>query len=157
MTTVRTNLGNAVESARRERFEPSGNVTATNVQTAIQQVDTEAAGKVTQVGTIRQPASAATVAILITDIEVGLNTSSTAVSATLPSAATWAAANPNGLELTLIDINGNAAANPITPTLNGTDTFSYGSVTPVVNSNFGLLKLRPAGSPVSGWYVRGLN
>lgn len=156
MVQVMTNLTTR-ESARRERFEPAGNVTATNVQTAIQQIDAEAAGKVTQVGTIRLPASAATVAILTTDIEVGISTTSTAVSATLPSASAWAASNPNGLPLVLVDINGNAAANNITPALNGVDTFSYGGVVPIINSNFGRLELRPSGVPVSGWYVRGVN
>lgn len=144
------------ESARRERFEPTGNVTATNVQTAIQQVDTEAAGKVAQVGTIRKPASGATIAILTTDIEVGIDTRSTAVSATLPSAVAWAAANPNGLDLTLVDYFGNASANNITPTLFAGDAFAYGSVTPVVNANFGDLKLRPDPA-LPGWYVRGIN
>jgi hypothetical protein len=152
MVVVRTTLGLS-ESARRWRYEPTGNVTATNVQTAIQQVDTEAAGKVAQVGTIRTPASSATIAILTTDIEVGIDTTSTAVSATLPSAAAWAAANPNGLDLSLVDIKGNAGTNNITPTLNGSDVFSYGGVTPVINGNFGVLRLRPTST---GWYVRGL-
>jgi hypothetical protein len=152
MTVVRTTLGLS-ESARRWRFEPTGNVSATNVQKAIEQVDTEAASKLSQVATIRLPASAATVAILTTDIEVGLDTTSTAVSATLPSAAAWAAANPNGLDLSLVDIKGNAGINNITPTLNGSDVFSYGGVTPVINGNFGVLRLRPTST---GWYVRGL-
>lgn len=153
MTIVRTQLA-TVESARRERVEPTGGITATNVQKALEALDT---GKVTQVGNARLPASAATVAILSTDIEVGIDTRTTAVSATLPSAAAWAAANPNGLELTLVDIFGNASVNSITPALNGADTFFYGAVTPIITSNFGLLKLRPAGSPVTGWYVRGIN
>lgn len=106
---------------------------------------------------IRQPAAAATIAILSSDIEVGIDTTSSAVSATLPAAAAWLSANPNGLELTLVDIKGNAAAHNITPTLNGADTFSYGGVTPAITANFGLLKLRPVGSPATGWYVRGLN
>lgn len=41
MVQVTTNLTTR-ESARRERFEPSANVTATNVQTAIQQVAAQA-------------------------------------------------------------------------------------------------------------------
>lgn len=152
MVQVMTNLTTR-ESARRERFEPTGNVTATNVQTAIQQVD---AGKVAQVGTIRKPVSAATVAILTTDIEIGLDTRTTAISATLPSAIAWAAANPNGLDLTLVDYFGNAGTNNITPTLFAGDSFVYGSVTPIVNSNFGDLKLRPDPA-LPGWYVRGIN
>lgn len=155
MVQVMTNLTTR-ESARRERFEPTGNVTATNVQTAIQQVDTEAAGKVAQVGTIRKPTSAATVAILSTDIEVGLDTRTTAVSATLPSAIAWAASNPNGLDLSLVDYFGNAAANNITPTLFAGDTFAYGTVTPAISANFGILKLRPDPA-LPGWYVAGIN
>jgi hypothetical protein len=155
MVQVMTNLTTR-ESARHERFEPTGNVTATNVQTAIQQVDVEAAGKVTQVGTIRKPASAATIAILATDIEVGLDTRTTAASAALPSAAVWSAANPNGLELVLNDYFGNALTNNITPSLFAGDAFAYGAVTPVVNANFGLLRLRPDPS-LPGWVIRGVN
>jgi hypothetical protein len=155
MVQVMTNLTTR-ESARRERFEPAGNVTSTNVQTAIQQVDTEASGKVAQVGTIRKPPSAATVAVLTSDIEVGLDTRTTAVSATLPSAIAWSGANPNGLELVLNDYFGNAATNNITPSLFAGDTFAYGSVTPVISANFGLLRLRPDPS-LPGWVVRGVN
>ena len=151
MVLVRTNLTTR-ESARLERFEPTGNVTATNVQTAIQQVDAEAAGKVTQVGTVRKPASAATIAILSTDIEVGIDTRSTAVGANLPSIASWAAANPNGLELTLYDYYGNALANNVTPAANGGDTINWGGITPKIVSNFGLLKFRPDTS-VNAWMV----
>lgn len=155
MVLVRTNLTTR-ESARSERFEPAGNVSATNVQTAIQQVDTEAAGKVPKVGTIRKPASGAAIAILSTDIEVGIDTRTTAVSAVLPSAAAWATANPNGLELALTDYFGNAAANNITPSLFAGDSFAYGAVTPVVTANFGMLRLRPDPS-LPGWIVRGVN
>lgn len=155
MVQVSTNL-TTKESARRERFEPSGNVTATSVQTAIQQVDTEAAGKVAKVGVVRKPASAATIAILTSDIEVGIDTRTTAVSATLPSAVSWSTANPNGLELVLNDYFGNAAANNITPSVFAGDAFVYGGLTPVINANFGLLRLRPDPS-LPGWIVRGIN
>ncbi|MDE2471633.1 MAG: hypothetical protein KGL35_23635, partial [Bradyrhizobium sp.] len=106
--------------------------------------------------TIRKPARAATVAILSSDVEVGIDTRSTAVSANLPSAAAWAAANPFGLPLTLVDYYGNAAANNITPSLFAGDSFVWGGVTPVVNANFGLLALRPDAS-LPGWIVRGVN
>lgn len=155
MVQVMTNL-TTKESARRERFEPAGSVTATNVQTAIQQVDTEAAGKVAKVGTVRKPASAAAVAILTSDIEVGIDTRTTAVSAALPSAVAWAAANPNGLELVLNDYFGNANSNAITPSLFAGDAFAYGSVTPIITAGFGLLRLRPDPA-LPGWIVRGVN
>lgn len=159
MAVVFTNLTTR-ESARKERFEPTtsvgGTISATDVQHAIQQVDAEAASKVAQVGTIRKPASAPTVVILTSDIEVGLDTRSTAVSATLPSAGAWAAANPNGLELTLGDYYGNALTNNITPTLFAGDAFQYGGVTPKIVSNFGLLKLRPDPA-LPGWVIRGIN
>lgn len=157
MVQVRTNLVTN-ESARRQRFEPTGNVTSTNVQGAIQQVDTEAAGKVTKVGTVRKPASAATIAIQTSDIEVGIDTRSTAVSATLPSAVTWATANPNGLELAIYDYFNNASANNITPSLFAGDSFAGGwaSITPLINSNSGVLKLRPDPA-LPGWIVTLLN
>lgn len=155
MTTIATSV-RPMGNARRDRFEPSGNVTATNVQTAIQQVDTEAAGKVLQVGTARLPVAASTVNILASDIEVGIDATSSAVSTPLPSAATWAAANPNGLELTIFDYKGQAATHNITPTLNGTDVFVQGIV-PAIKAAYGEIKLRPVGSPVNSWYVRGIN
>src|ERR1700733_9760551 len=142
MVQVTTSL-TTKESARRHRFEPTGNVSATSVQTAIQQVDTEAAGKVAQVGVVRKPASGATIAIQTSDIEVGIDTRTTAVSATLPSAVSWATNNPNGLELVINDYYGNAATNNVTPSLFGGDSFAYGGITPVINANFGLLRLRP--------------
>lgn len=154
MSEIHTDLGITRESARRIRVEMTGNIVHSNIQTELQALDT---GKANTVGIARAPAAAATIPILTTDIEVEIDTTATAVSATLPSAIAWSAANPNGLELTLIDINGHASTHNITPTLSGSDTFAYGGITPTITSDFGLLKLRPTGSPVSGWYVRGLN
>jgi hypothetical protein len=155
VTTIRTQLGNTIESARRERFEPTGNVSATNVQDAIQQVDAEAAGKVQQVGTIRLAGDAAAVNILPTDIEVGIDTRTQAVNANLPSVAAWSADNPNGLDLVLVDFYGNAAAHNITPVLSAGDAFQYGGVTPLIVTNFGSLRLRPSPG-LNAWYVRGI-
>lgn len=157
MTQIATDLRNTEEAARRLRFEVTGNVTATDVQEAIEQVDAGISGKVGKVGTIRLPASAANVAILATDVEVGIDTRTTAVTAQLPNSAAWLAANPgNGLELTLVDINGNASVNNITPALDPADAFAYGGVTPVIFANYGSLRLRPMTAP-PGWYVRGVN
>lgn len=152
MVQVTTNLTTR-ESARRTRFEPAGNVSATSVQTAIQQVDAEAAGKQAQVGTARLPAAAANVPILTSDIEVGIDATATAVTCPLPSAVAWAAANPNGLELTIFDVKGQAFAHNITPSLNGADIFVQ-AVVPVIKVTFGLIKLRPIGA---SWYVRAIN
>lgn len=101
---------------------------------------------------IREPAQAATIAILATDIEVGISTAGSAVNATLPSAAAWAAATQDGLDLCISDRSGNAAANNITLTLSGSDTFR-GGVAPSVKTNFGLVRLRPVNA-LNGWYVR---
>lgn len=156
MTQIRTDLRNTRESATKIRSQSFNAITATNVQDALTGLDAEISGKVPVVGTARFPASAASVAILSTDVEVGIDTTAAAVATPLPSAASWAAANPNGLELTIFDHTGSGAAHNITPSLNGADTWVQG-VAPVVASNFGLLKLRPMGSPVNSWYVRAIN
>jgi hypothetical protein len=158
MTTIRTDLGDTRESARRLRVEPTGGITQTNVQKSLEQLD---AGKTTKVGTARAPAGGTPIAILTTDTEVEIDTTAAAVSVTLPSAAAWSLANPNGLDLTIIDINGHASTHNITPTLNGSDTFAYGGVTPVITTDFGILKLRPAcatgTTTIIGWYIKGVN
>lgn len=153
MTTIATSLRQTRDSAKLIRSATFGAVTATNVQDALTGLD---AGKVSAVGTARFPASAASVAILSTDVEVGIDTTAAAVATPLPSAAAWAAANPNGLELTIFDHTGSGGAHNITPSLNGADTWVQGAA-PVIASNFGLLKLRPMGSPVNSWYVRAIN
>jgi hypothetical protein len=112
--------------------------------------------------TIRLPPFSATVAILTSDIEVGINTSTSAVTVNLPSAALWAAAFPGGqtgLDLFMCDHTGNAAAHPITFALNGADTFMQGPLIPLA-VNFGSLRLRPnrittSTTPITGWIVKG--
>ena len=107
------------------------------------------------VGTARLPAAAASVAILSTDIEVGINTGSAATVCPLPSVAAWAAANPNGLELTIFDLTGSAATNNVTFTLNGTDVFTQG-VSPAILNSYGEVKLRPIlTGGINQWFVRG--
>lgn len=110
---------------------------------------------------IRKPASAATVAILASDIDVGIDTRSTAVTINLPSAAAWRTLNPFALELVIDDYYGNAFTNNITPALNGADAFAgaYAASPPVISANSGLLRLRPdvTGGVAVGWIVRGVN
>lgn len=105
----------------------------------------------TFVGTMRLPAPAASVTVLTTDIELGIDTTSTAVNANLPTATAWAAANPNGLDLALFDYTGHADTHNITPVASGSDIF-IGGITPLVQNAYGLLRLRPV--PGVGWYLR---
>jgi hypothetical protein len=103
---------------------------------------------------MRLPTASPTVAILSTDVEVGIDPTAGAVTATLPKASTWAANNANGVELVLLDRAGTASAtNTITPSLFAGDTM-LGGFEPTVSSPAGFIKLRPFGNPVTGWYVR---
>lgn len=112
--------------------------------------------------TIRLPPFASSLAILTSDIEVGVSTATGAVTVNLPSAAAWAAIFPGGatgLDLFIIDHTGNAAAHNITFALNGADTFLQGALPPLA-VNFGSIRLRPNGTvgintPIIGWVVKG--
>jgi hypothetical protein len=56
----------------------------------------------------------------------------------------------------LVDIKDHAATNNITPTLNGSDVFAYGGVTP--SANFDSLRLRPMTAPAGiGGHLAGKN
>lgn len=100
---------------------------------------------------IREPSAAATIIILATDQEVGIDTTSSAVAANLPTSSAWATANPNGIELVIVDVTGHGDTHNITPVVSGSDIF-IGGLTPLVTSPYGLIKLRPV--PGTGWYLR---
>lgn len=151
MVRVVTDLGDLHDLARNIRVEEVGSITSTNIQGALDQLASELT-----VPNIRKPPSAATVAIVSSDIEVGIDTRTTAVTANLPSAVAWAAANPTGLDLTLVDYYGNAGTNNITPSPFAGDSIDWGGITPTINANFGNLRLRPD-TARPGWYVRGIN
>lgn len=105
--------------------------------------------------TVRKPASSPVIPILTTDLEVGVDTrGQTSVTVSLPSVAAWSAANITGLDLVIYDMFGNASAAPITPAPAVGDSFDYGTVTPTIFSNFGVLALRP--DPPNKWLVRGV-
>ncbi len=112
--------------------------------------------------TLRVATSTASVNFLVTDIELGIDTRTVSATVFLPTVASWYASNPIGLDLCIVDIFGNAGTRNITPQLGPGDTFLYGGVTPVINANFGNLRLRPVlgtalGTTTNSWYVRGIN
>lgn len=147
MSQVATNLRNTRERARLLRFEPTGLVTKTNVQTAIEQVS---AGSSVAPGPAT-PVTATPYVILTTDTFIYVNFAGT-VALTLPDAAAWLAAHANGLPLTIKDISGAAAANNITITRAGADTID-GATNYVIASDYGGVKLRP---PAAGsWSIVG--
>lgn len=126
-----------------------------NTVTALQIADLAGGGGAV-IPNIRKPASSSVIGLTTSDVNVGIDTRSTAVTANLPSAASWYNANKSILELTIVDYFGNAGSNNITPSLAGGDSFQYGGLTPIINQGFGVLRLRPD-TTLPGWYVVGLN
>jgi hypothetical protein len=104
-----------------------------------------------QVSAARLPGSGATIAITSSDQEVGIVTVGGAVTCTLPTVASWAANNTQGQSLCIFDYDGHAAANNISFTLAGADTFV--GTAPVINTNNGNVVLRPISS-TNQWYIR---
>jgi hypothetical protein len=178
MTIVRTSL-HTVESARRHRYEPGGNVAATNVQDAIEELDAEKFTPTAQsantvyagpssgaaaLPTFRvivkadlpnilttEPAQSTSLTLTSSVTAAAIDTSGGAVSCTLPLASDWKAANPFEKFLAIGDRTGQAGTNNITPVLAGSDTFRSG-VTPKVNGAFGWIRLAPVRA-LTGWDV----
>jgi hypothetical protein len=147
MVQVVTNLSTR-ESARKERFEPTGTISSTNVQKAIEEVASEAVPVYpgpTQV-------TAAGYVILPTDTEIYVNRAG-AVTLTLPSAAAWFAAQKTAAPLTIKDISGASSTNNITINRAGTDTID-GATSFVITSDYGGIKLRPP-SAAGNWAIVG--
>jgi hypothetical protein len=107
MTTVRTNLGNTRERARQLRFEPTGTISSTNVQKAIEEVS----GDVTSViGPLREVTAAGDVLVSSSEGGIALNkTVGAATNVQLPPAA-----SRGGLDVVIKDLKGDAGANNIT-------------------------------------------
>jgi hypothetical protein len=141
MTQIATNLGTTRESARQIRFEPTGALTAVNVQKAIEQVS----GGTTPTGTTQLVTSGA-VTVQPTDSFIYINFAGT-VTVTMPDTAAWLAAHPNASSpapLTIQDISGNAndSTNKITINRAGADTIN-GLTSVEIVAPLGGFKFRP--------------
>lgn len=133
MTTVRTDLGNTKESARRIRVEPFGSITETDVQEALEQI---ASLPFTVVSTpIAFAASPYTV--LVTDAALYVDPTGGAITINLPAQATR-----GGVPLTIKDVTGHAAANNISLVANGAEN-TDGLATFLISADFGGVTLNP--------------
>lgn len=106
MTIVRTDLKNTRESAKEIRFVPVGIITATDVQTAIDQISGGGGGS-TPINPTN--VSATPYVVQPSDTLLYVDTTFSAITIQLPSEA-----NRAGLPIGIKDIIGNAAANNIT-------------------------------------------
>lgn len=148
MVTVRTQVGTAWEAARRVRFEPVGTISATDVQKAIEEVESDAAGSL-------QPLTTPTVVtatgnVAATSVVVQTNQVA-AIVLTLPLSTAWASVNSKyGLPLTIFDISGAASSNNVTINCSGGQTIS-GLASLTINTDYGGFRLEPKSG--GGWVV----
>lgn len=132
MTQVATDLRNTRELAKRLRFEPVDQITATNVQDAIRQGGNLAIPSPTPVNFAMSPYSP-----LLSDRILLVDTSGGPVSIIMPAAGAR-----NGLDLEVKDATGNADPNNITVTFaSGGTRDGMGQV--VINNPFGYAKFNP--------------
>lgn len=141
MVTVRTMVGTAWEAARRVRFEPTGPITATTVQDAIVQANSLPRPIITTPVTFAMSPYTA----VNSDSILLVNTSAGVVTINLQPAAAR-----GGLDLTIKDVTGNAAANPISVVRNGAETID-GLTTYPMDSNYGAATFSPQ---VGGYFVK---
>jgi len=133
MTTVRTDLGNTKESARRERFEPTGSITATNVQKAIEQAVSQTTALVpTAIAFAASPYT-----VLASDLALYVDTVGGAITINLPAQASRAS-----VPLIIKDVTGHAAANNISLVGNGAET-TDSLATYLIAADFGGVALNP--------------
>lgn len=137
MTIVRTDIRERKESARRERFEPTGVLTQTNVQKAIEQ----AVSLGSSASIVNFAASPYTVKP--SDRFLSVDTSGGAVTINLDVAS-----NRSGMPITIKDVTGSASTNNITINRNGAETID--SLTALtISADFGGVRL----VPISGGYT----
>lgn len=141
MAVVKTDLRNTRESARELRFEPTGAITQTNVQKAIEQVSTTPVGiSSTAINFAMSPYIP-----LSSDSVLYVDSTGGAVVINMPLAAAR-----GGLALTVKDVGGAASTNNITINASGAETIdSLAAV--LIASDFGGYQLNPR--PAVGYTV----
>lgn len=148
MVTVSTNLGNIEEAARLLRFEPTGTISATNTQKAIEEVESDAAGSLQPLTTptvVTATGNVAATSVIVQTNQAG------AITLTLPLSADWATNNSKyGLPLTIFDISGAASINNVTINCSGGQTIS-GLTSLAINTDYGGFRLEPRSG--GGWVV----
>lgn len=144
MVTVRTDLGDLKESARRLRVEQAGGLTDTDVQDALETLQSEITSA-TAAPTQRQVASTGDLPIQASDQILNVNVTAP-LTIPIPAASTR-----NGKALIFKDIAGNWATNNITFNRAGADTFD-GLSTLVGRINYGRLTLVPINDGINAGY-----
>jgi hypothetical protein len=133
MTVLTSDLRNTRQSARELRFEPTGSISATNVQTAIQQASSQQLALVpTTVAFAASPYP-----VKSTDTFLAIDTSGGVVVIDLQSAASRL-----GVPLTIKDVTGHAAAYPMSVVPNGAETVDTLAPYPITG-DFGGVTLIP--------------
>lgn len=150
MVTVRTQVGTAWEAARRVRFEPTGTISSTDVQRAIEEVESDAAGSLQPLTTptvVTATGNVAATSVIVQTNQAG------AITLTLPLAATWAAQNSKyGLPLSIFDISGTASTNNVTINTTGGETISgLASGALAISTDYGGFRFEPKSG--GGWVV----
>lgn len=148
MTMVVTNLGNARESARLLRFEPTLGITQVNVQKAIEAVFGGGGGGG---GGIINPT-------LVTTTPYSPSGTDTILWVTRPGPVVInlpTAVSRGGSTLLIKDVSGAANTNNITITHNVADTYAFdGQATLVINSAYGGFRLDPKViGATNGWVI----
>lgn len=113
MTMIATDLGNTRERARELRFEPTGSITETNVQKAIEQVASQPQGVVQTAVTFGM----SPYTVLDSDTFLAVDTSGGAVTINLQ-----AAADRNGVPISIKDVSGDGGTNAISLVPSGAET-----------------------------------
>lgn len=145
MTTIRTDLRNTLESARRIRFDPTPSNDATNVQDAIENFSSGFLPVLTTPTVISTTGAIPATAIVVQTNQAG------AITLTVPLAATWAAQNSiYGLPLSIFDISGLASTNNVTINFTGGETAS-GISSLTIATDYGGFRLEPKST--GGWVV----